>query len=333
MDTVALPRYAEAVKAALLALGFLPAGLLVAQQSAKQYSVASYDVNGRRIEGAGWSELKTPMFQQLNRSMRNINGRVAPSESVQERVLFQSATERIVERTVQRYDYEGRPLPLEKLRIEGRKNRDGSESIVTTLSLQDLQGRMEVRERRSTTAVKSASNESSSTVVERLVASGFEVVERIRAVESRGEGRLQRDTVTQRKDLNGRFQDSAREVIERVKQPGVTTETKTAYEVIGGGGSLQPAMQTVSRTRTLANNAEVEEIAIHTPWAAGKTAGGAPQLQLSEQWLVERKPGPGNTVVESSSVSKPTLDVPPRMGAYERISETVCSGACKSEEK
>jgi hypothetical protein len=332
MDTAALPRYAEAVNAALLALGFVPAGLLVAQQSAKQYSLATYDVNGRRIEGAGWSELKTPTFQQSNRSMRNINGRVVPSESVQERVLFQSATERIVERTVQRYDYEGRPLPLEKLRIEGRKNRDGSESIVTTLSLQDLQGRTEVRERRSTNVVKSANGESSSTVVERLVAGGFEVVERVRAVESRGEGRLHRDTVVQRKDLNGRFQDSTREIIDRVKQPGVTTETKTAYEVIGGG-SLQPAMQTVNRTRALGNNAEVEEIAIHTPWAAGKTAGGAPQLQLSEQWLVERKPGPGNTVVESSSVAKPTLDTPTRMSAYQKISETVCSGVCKSEEK
>jgi hypothetical protein len=316
----------------LFALAFLPAGLLVAQQSAKQYTLHTYDVNGRRVEGAGWVDTKTPTTQQSNRSMRNINGRTVPSQSVQERVVFQSASERIVERTVQLYDYEGRPLPAEKVRIEARKNRDGSESVVTNAYRQDVHGRLELYERRLTQAVKSAAGESSSTVVERESPAGrFEVVERIRAVETRGEGRTQRDTVTQRKDVNGRFQDAAREISDKSKQPGLTTETKTIYEA-GSSGSLQPAKQTVSRTRTMADRSEVEEISIHTPWAAGKTSGGAPQMQLSEQWLVERKPGPGNVVIESSSISKPTIDHPPRMSAYQKISETVCSGTCKSEE-
>ncbi len=333
MDTAARPRYSEAVKRAGIVLGILSAGLLAAQQTARQYSLYTYDVNGRRVEGAGWSEVKTQTMQQSNRMMRNINGRLVPSESLQERVLVQTGTDRVVERTVQRYDYDGRPLPPETVRIEGHKNRDGSETIVTTAHRQDLNGRVELYERRTANTVKSASGEGTSTVVERPGLSGtLEVAERVRSVETRSQGRIQRDVVTQRKDVNGRFNDAVREVSDQVKQPGLSTETRTVYEA-GAGGALQPATQSVSRTRTNPDGSEVEETSVHTPWAAGKSAGGAPQMQLSEQWLIERKPGPGNVMVETSSVAKPTLDYPARLGAYQQISEVVCSGSCKSEEK
>jgi hypothetical protein len=333
VDTAARARYPEAMKRAWAVLGFLSAGLLAAQQTARQYSLYTYDVNGRRVEGAGWSEVKTQTMQQSNRMIRNINGRLVSSESLQERVLVQTGTDRVVERTVQRYDSDGRPLALETIRIEGHKNRDGSETTVTTAHRQDLNGRMELYERRMAQTVKSASGESTSAVVERPGLSGtLEIAERVRSVETRSQGRIQRDAVTQRKDVNGRFSDAVREVSDQVKQPGRTTETRTVYESVAGG-ALQPATQSVIRTSTNPDGSEVEETSVRTPWAAGRSAGGAQQMQLSEQWLTERKPGPGNVMVETTSVAKPSLDYPDRLGAYQRVSEVMCSGNCKSEEK
>ena len=60
--------------------------------------------------------------------------------------------------------------------------------------------------------------------------------------------------------------------------------------------------------------------------AAGQTVSDQPQLR--EQRLVEKRPtGPGQTV-ETLSIRRPALDDTRRLGQYEVVSQSVCTG-CK----
>ena len=52
------------------------------------------------------------------------------------------------------------------------------------------------------------------------------------------------------------------------------------------------------------------------------------KLKLYEQQVIEQKTGPGNSVVETVSVRRPTVSDPNTLGPSRQISETVCKGKC-----
>jgi hypothetical protein len=254
-----------------------------------------------------------------------------PQENVQQRLLYQRANEKVFERTVQLYDYDGRPLPGQRIRIVQRTNRDGSETVTTTTSQQDLNGRFGLLERATSQVTKSGGGRSEAKVVERRNLSGsMEVVEKVNTVEARGVAQEQQRVVTYRKGINGAFYEAARQVRERVKQPGLVTETTTEFEA-GVTGRMNPTTRTVSKIRTLADKAEVRESTVYRPWTTARAARGG-GLRVSEQVLVERKPGRRNTVIEKTSVRKPSLDYPYSLGKAVNVSEVICSGHCTPEQ-
>ena len=113
-----------------LAIGLTFGAVLAAQDGSRQYSTSSADVNGNRVVGPSWSETQTQDSYGKTSRMQNINGRMVPSDSTEERVLYHDANQTVKERLTQRYDYAGKPTGLDKVRIEERKNPDGSQSVV-----------------------------------------------------------------------------------------------------------------------------------------------------------------------------------------------------------
>jgi hypothetical protein len=316
----------------VLVTGALFAALLAAQQTTRQYSIYTTDPYGRLVPGAIRDEARTPTSSGETTRMRSVNGRLVPSESIYERILYQDARQKITERVRQLHDYDGRPLPQEKTRTEERRNPDGSETVIKTSYQQDLHGRFTVQERATSRVVDSGSVRREATVVERPdLNGGMQVFQKANSTETKTDTHEQRQVVTYRKGINGDFYEASRQIAERVEQPGQVTETITGFEM-SGTGRMEPAIRVSTRTRTMPDKSEVEESTIYRSYTAGRV-GGSGGLHLSEQLLVERKPGPGNTVNETTSVRTPSLNHPYSLGRFEKVSEVVCRGNCRREEQ
>src|SRR5260370_32183389 len=72
--------------------------------------------------------------------LQSINGRMVPWERVEERVLRDDASGRVVERWVRHYDQTGNPTPPEKSLIEETKRSDGGSTVRTTTWRGDVNG-------------------------------------------------------------------------------------------------------------------------------------------------------------------------------------------------
>ncbi|HYZ83975.1 MAG TPA: hypothetical protein VE621_06215, partial [Bryobacteraceae bacterium] len=139
----------------------------------------TYDVNGRPVPGATRSIDASPAETKRAETVRNLNGRDVPIQTVDQKVISDNGTVRVTERIVRRYDANGRPGPAEKTLIEERKNPDGSLNTSTTTMREDINGQMSVAERSITEARKSGDTTTTNTVVERpTLSGGLEVVEK-----------------------------------------------------------------------------------------------------------------------------------------------------------
>jgi hypothetical protein len=52
------------------------------------------------------------------------------------------------------------------------------------------------------------------------------------------------------------------------------------------------------------------------------------KLKLYEQQTIDRRPGAGNSVIETLSVRRPSISDPTTLGPSRQISETICKGKC-----
>src|SRR5438046_5783959 len=105
---------------ALLAFG----ATLLAQQAERQTSSWTIDSSGRRVEGSRYTAAESPGGSQRVETQQSINGRMAPIQSSEDRVLRQDSQSKVVERVIRKYDATGnlgRPI---KVRIEETKNPD-----------------------------------------------------------------------------------------------------------------------------------------------------------------------------------------------------------------
>src|SRR5580700_4742030 len=113
----------------MLLAGLGAAATLAAQQTAGQSSVWTLDVNGNRVDGPTYSFAESPQGNQRVETARTINGRLAPIQSTEDKVLQQDAQTKVVERVIRKYDATGnlgRPITV---RIEEKKNPDGSTTV------------------------------------------------------------------------------------------------------------------------------------------------------------------------------------------------------------
>ena len=299
-------------------------GMLVAQQ-ARQTSIRSYDLNGRPVADGVITDTNGTTVE----SITGVNGRTVPLEKVEERVLREDSSSRVIERTVRPYDQNGAPGPARKIRIEEEKNADGSVNSLTTVYRGDLNGSFVLAERVRRDAAKSGDLESSTTTVEQpTLNNSLEVVETRRGTLKKTEAASQEDVLTYRRDENGRFQEAVRRVTERAEKDGHASEKTNEY-IAGEGGKLKFNGLVVSESEKRADGSEIKQVSVYGDVAAGRPGTGSPQLR--EQQLIEKRAGPGGSLLETFSVRRPALDNPNDLGAYQKISERVCTGDCSKK--
>ncbi len=304
-----------------IAAVFVAAGLSFAQQTA--ISSGTFDINGRRVEGASSLVNQSPGSADRIETVRSLNGRSVPVESVEDKVVSDSGGVKVIERVVKRYDANGRPGPAEKVHIEERKNADGSVNMATSVLRADLNGNYSVAERTVTDSKKSGDTTSSSTIVERPTLNGsLEVVERKEVVKREtADGSVSQNSSVSRRDTNGRFGEAAKQVLEKTVSGGRTVENVATYEI--GAAGMQLIRQTVSKEVAGSNQKEVD---VFEGTQAGRVGTGQPQLR--EQQLIEKTPT-ANGAVERISVRRPLASDPNRLGNAQKVEEIICTGKCK----
>ena len=257
----------------------------------------------------------------------DLNGRkvVAPNanpDRVEERVVEESGGRKVIERTIRRAD--GQP---EKVRIEERKNADGSVTTETAVYRGDLNGRLNLAEKRISELRQTATQIAETTVVERGgINGGLEVVEKLERTGTIAPKVTQEEVRTFRKDQNGSFREAARQNIERREDNGKVTEQVAEYQSATADGRLQLSGQKVSSEVKRADGTLVKQVEVYGMAQPGRTSR-AGELKLREEQLIEQRPAGGQTVVESFSVRRPNLDGK-ASGDFLKVSERVCQKSC-----
>ena len=307
----------------------LACSLSLAAQQSKVSSSTSVDVNGNVVgDGPTISQIKSSNGSQTTVTTQSINGRTVPMEQVEERILRNDSSGKVTERITRKYDPQGNPLPPVRQTIEEQKRPDGSSTIQSTTYGTDINGNTQVTEKAVTKTQKNASSETSETVVQRPTASGLETVEKQSQVVSKQGNGYQLESTTYRRDGNGGFYPAVRQTTEHTVQGPEVSENSAEYER-GSNGELQLHGQTVTRTVTKPDGSKDEVVDIYSRDVPGTVSGNESGLKLQERQMVQSTPGPGNTVVQTISVQRPTIADPGTLGPARQLSQTVCKGDCK----
>ena len=299
---------------------------LPAQDSSVR-TTTSVDVNGNRIaDGPQIDQTRSKNFVDTTERMQSINGRMVPVERVEERVLRDDASGRVVERLIHPFDPMGNPTRPVKETVEEQKRPDGSSTTQTTRYQTDVNGDMQLVQKSTTETRKSGSTETSNTVVQRPLNGSVETVEKRDIVRVKEGNGYSEDTTTYRRDGNGGFGVALRETKQHTEQGGQSTDNTAEYE-IGPEGQLQLHGQTVAKTVTNPDGSKDSVINLYGRSAPG-TVDSDSKLKLFEQQIIEQTPRPGNKVVETVSVRRPTVSDPNTLGPTQQLSETTCKGKC-----
>jgi hypothetical protein len=255
--------------------------------------------------------------------VRNANGRTVPVSRVQDVVVSDSGGVKIIERIVQAFDPNGNSLPPEKVRIEVRMNPDGSEHTLTTIRRVDVNGNLQLTERRTQVARKAGTDSTVGIIVERPTPNaGFSVVEKIEQQErSAGAGRTSSSSTTWQRDPNGRLVEVLKRTAERTAEGDRTVENSADYES-ASAGQMRLIRQTVTRYDPARTEVEVFERAV-----AGRATSHDSTPQLTKRQVIERNTRPDG-VTESISVQFPLANDPRRLTPLQKVEEIVCDGHC-----
>lgn len=301
---------------------------LFGQTSASVDALYTYDLNGELVDsGIRTLVVRAPATSTIVQTDISLNGRRVPREMVEEKVVRDDPSGRIVERTVRPFDPNGIPGPPEKTRIEETRNPDGSSQIVKTTYRGDINGAMRLSARAVTETRKTADGETASTVVERpTLNDSMQVQERVQVVKKKTNAGQEAEISTYRRDTNGNLFEFLRQVTETQSSNGESVSNLTQYE--RKNSHLELAGQTVTRTRKTPGGAEVSDVDIYRIEVPGRPAvPGKPKLL--ERQIIERKPVAGDKVVETLSVSRTSPNAPESLGTPRMVSERVCTGACQ----
>ena len=300
----------------------------MAQQS-NVSATTQIDVNGNVVaDGPAISQTKSANGSQIVVTTQSINGRSVPLEQVEERVLRNDASGKLTERIVRRYDPQGNPLPPSRETVEEQKRPDGSSTLQSTTYRTDINGNMQIVEKSTTDTHTSGSSETSETVLQRPTANGLDTVEKQSQVVSKQGKNYQAESITYRNDGNGGFAPAVRQTTEHTVQGAEVSENTAEYEK-GPTGELQLHGQTVSKTVTRPDGLKDAVVDIYSRDVPGTVNGNESGLKLQERQTIESTPGPGNTVVQTLSVQRPTITDPGTLGPARQLSQTVCKGDCK----
>jgi hypothetical protein len=296
--------------------------LLTAQQpQSSQTTVYTFGVNGQRQVDSmasrnGGGEQRVP----------SANGGTAPIEKVQQSVLRDDASGKVIERVVRPFDANGNPLPAMKTVVTEQTLADGSKRVETLLYRSDLNGRFSLSERTGAVTRVEGGNTVTEVQVGRPTLHGsVETIERATRTTTKTGDRTVEDTLTYRRDASGTFYAAAREVKETDKKNGRVHENTATYSA-DGSRKLELNGQTVSEIVPLQDGGESRQVNIYGLNAPGRPASSQPVLR--EQQLIEKTKTATGTV-ETLSIRRPAVDNPNALGPVAKISEKVCTGSCQ----
>jgi hypothetical protein len=313
----------------MLIAGLGAAAALAAQQTAGQSSVWTADVNGNRVTGPSFSNIATPQGDQHVETARTINGRLAPVQSTDDKVLHQDAQTKIVERVIRKYDANGNPGRPITIRIEEKKNPDGSKSVQSTAYETDLNGNKQLFER----SMSETRGGTTSTTVERATLNGLETVERGATVEKKSGDNSSVESTTYRRDMSGNFTPFA-QYVQQTSKSGAVTTADAAHYALGPDGKLILASRSIDHVVTKPDGSQVVDSDVYSRITAASTTDvNTSEPRLQQQIHRELTPGPGGVTVETTSVRARLANDPSRFGAYEKISQTTYSSTDASGHK
>lgn len=304
-------------------LSLLMLASLAPGQTSSSLKSAIPGLDGVAVEGPTYQTLKSATGSSRIEYSTSINGRLAPRESVEEKVIREDASGRVVERYVRRFDATGNAGPVEKTVIEERKS--GNTLVITsTVYRGDLNGNLMPAERSVAQAVEQGNTVQTSVTIER---SGFDgqmaPVERIAQTTVKSSAEAQQQTTTRlRRDANGNFYEAVREVRETTTpKNGPAVENRAQYV----DGAL--AEQSVARTVAGPNGSRTTVIDVYATQQPGMSADSGGRLALKEQQQIVREVGAGGkTATETVTSRKPNVSDPGRLGPAQVLSRTTCNG-------
>jgi hypothetical protein len=299
--------------------------LLCAQQSSVT-STTQVDINGHSVaDGPQVVHSKNDGRSETTEIMRSINGRNVPIERVEEHVIREDSSGRVVERLIKQYDQTGSPTAPVKEIIQEQKRPDGSSTKQVSTYRGDINGNMQMIEKSTTNVQTNGSTENAETVIERPTANGaLDTVEKRSTVTEKQPSGYTEDQTIYRRDGNGGFRPTVRTTTEHTQQGQQASDSTAEYE-LGATGQLQLHSQKVTKTVTAPDGSKDEVVDLYGTNVPGTVEPGG--LKLQEQQLIQKKASP-NQVVETLSVRRPTVSDPNSLGPARQISETVCRGKC-----
>lgn len=308
---------------------FLAFALLNAQDASVSRTT-SVDINGHRIaDGPDVVKTKSPNGTTTTERLQSINGRSVPVERVEERVIRDDASGRVVERVIRSFDRDGNPTPPTKETIEEHKRPDGGSTKQTTTYRTDINGNMQLLRKSTADTRTSGSSQTTDTVVQQPTVNGsLETVEKRSTVKVKDVGDDYReDSTTFRRDANGNFAEAVRTSTAHSQQGPDATDNTAEFEV-GSDGRMHLHGQTVTKTTTRSDGSADVQKDIFGQNVPGTVDTAATKMRLQERQVIERKPGPGDSVVETVQVRRPTVSDPNVLGPAKQLSQTICRGKC-----
>lgn len=280
------------------------------------------DLNGNRVAAAVYTA-KDGDRQELTQS---VNGRKVPLQQSETKVLSDGPSGKTTETLTRKYDATGQLVSTERTVVEEKKLPNGAVIHATTYR-SDLNGRMAESERRTIESLTQGPTSSTNVTVSRPGISGsFDVAEK-RSVTSNADGKtLQETEVVQIPAANGQLMEAARLVRQQSTVNGTTTSTEARYEP-DFTGKMSLAGQQVATIKKDADGALVTQVDRYAPAAYGVARSESGTQQLKEQEVIVRREKNG-VVTETTSVSRPTMQDPNRLGPSSPVSEFVCTGKC-----
>jgi hypothetical protein len=278
----------------------------------------TYDSNGRRVLES--------VSRNGGQAIPSINGRIAPLEKVEEKVISDDSTGKVIERTIRPFDPTGNPGPPQKLRIAERKAADGSVTVETQVYHANVSGSFALVERSNATTRKTGDQTVTDVQIARPTLNGsLDTVERRNSTVTKSGENESADTTTYRRDSNGSFYAAVREVKQTEKAGGKVVENTSTY-LATGGRQMQLDGQTVAEITKKADGSEVRQVSIYGVNLPGRPVGTTPVLR--EVQTIEKAKTTSGTV-ESTLVRRPSIDNPKSLGPATKINERVCTGACQ----
>jgi hypothetical protein len=300
--------------------------LALAQNQSTQYVT---DLSGNRVPSA-LADTSISIDGNTKRELtQSINGRTVPLEKT-ERHETTSGDTTTIEVITTRYGPTGEVGMTERTVTQREKLSNGGSTESTHVYRSDINGTLKESERRTATTQVQGSNSTTDVSIDRVgINGGFQNAEKRNIVSVASGNHTESKETVLRPSQNGAMVTALQEIRSITRNGDATSEQVADYEP-GVTGNLKLARQSVTTsTKDKAGN-ETKQVDLYAASIDGRVQEpGAPQ-QLKEQQSITRTVSPDGSVVESLSVRRPSLSDPGKLGAPEKISETVCKGHCSN---